>query len=121
MNLPDKEIEDILFEREFDKSKFIKHLSTLQCRQSSINIGGFSEVNWLNTPGPIYTTHTDNCGTGQVEAMSNVGGDEDYHEIIFKQPFTKQEFIEILNAADCDPFDAYYYDGNLNWNSEKVL
>jgi hypothetical protein len=86
-----------------------------------MNYGGFKEISWLNTPGPIYTTCTDNCGTGQVEAMNNVGGDEDYHEIIFKQPLTKQELKETLTAAAIDPYGAYYFDGNENWTEEQII
>ena len=85
-----------------------------------INYGGFKEINWLNTPGPIYTTCTDNCGTGQIDGLNNVGGDEDYHEIIFKQPFTKQELKETLMAVGCDPLGSYYFDGNKNWNKESI-
>lgn len=121
MTIPDKEIEEVLFERIPDKTKFREFTKALYCPWVNFNIGEFKAIHWLNTPGPIYTTFTDNCGTGQPEALSNVGGDEDYHEIIFKQPFSRQELKEVLSAADMDPFDAYYYDGNVNWNTDRVL
>jgi hypothetical protein len=117
MTTPTKEIERILFEQTIDTKELEPLIWTLEC----INYGDFKEVNWLNTPGPIYTTYTDNCGTGQVEASNNVGGDEDYHEIIFKQPFSRQELKETLTAAAVDPYGAYYFDGNQNWNAENVL
>lgn len=58
------------------------------------SVGGFNseEVYWLNTPGPTYTTQTDNCGTGQIEALNNVGGDENYYEFIFKQPENLKDY-----------------------------
>jgi hypothetical protein len=115
---PTKEIEEILFNEAIDTSRIIKLIPDGDIRFMSR--GGFQEINWLNTPGPIYTTFTDNCGTGQVEAMNNVGGDEDYHEIIFKQPFTIQELEETLNAAAVDPFDSYYFDGNKNWTPQLI-
>ena len=87
------------------------------------DIGGAKTeaVFWLNTPGPIYTTQTDNCGTGQPEAMGNVGGDENYYEFIFKQPYNETELSEIKSAADIDPFGGYYIDGNEYWTNEKIV
>ncbi len=87
------------------------------------DLGGFKneEIYWLNTPGPIYTTQTDNCGTGQPEALNNVGGDEDYYEFIFKQPFNEKELIEIKSSADVDPLGGYYIDGNKYWTNEKII
>ncbi|OOQ61740.1 hypothetical protein [Mucilaginibacter pedocola] len=83
--------------------------------------GDFKEIDWLNTPGPIYTTFTDNCGTGQVEAMNNVGADEGYHEVIFKQPMNDYELKETLVAAFVDPFGAYYFDGSRHWNINLII
>jgi len=87
------------------------------------NLGGVKneEIYWLNTPGPIYTTQTDNCGTGQPEAMNNVGGDENYYEFIFKQPYNETELLEIKSAAHSEPFGAYYIDGNEYWTNEKIV
>jgi hypothetical protein len=113
---PSEDIERILYSGSIDTTQLDDDLNDLYF----LNYGDFKEINWLNTPGPIYTTYTDNCGTGQVEAMNNVGGDEDYHEVIFKQPFTKQELKETLSAAAIDPFGAYYFDGNLNWTKELI-
>jgi hypothetical protein len=114
---PSADIERILFSGSIDTDQLRDFFDDL----SFMNYGGFKEISWLNTPGPIYTTCTDNCGTGQVEAMNNVGGDEDYHEIIFKQPLTKQELKETLTAAAIDPYGAYYFDGNENWTEEQII
>lgn len=117
MMTPDKETEKILFEATIDAQKFIELIGHLKF----VKYGDFKEVNWLNTPGPVYTTYTDNCGTGQVEAMNNVGGDEDYHEVIFKQPLNMLELTETLTAAAIDPFGAYYFDGNQNWTINLII
>jgi len=116
MATPELDIAHMLFGHAIDEILLSEFAYTLEC----VNYGGFEEINWLNTPGPIYTTCTDNCGTGQIEALSNVGGDENYCEVIFKQPFTKQELRETLMAAARDPMGAYYFDGNQNWNDENI-
>lgn len=117
MAIPEPEIEHILFRRSIDTIR----LRELEYNISSYDVGKFQDIHWLNTPGPIYTTCTDNCGTGQIEALNNVGGDQDYREIIFKPPFTYTELKETLNAAAVDPFDAYYFDGNEWWNEENII
>lgn len=116
MNIPDKEIEHILFANPIDRDQ----LSNLKDYQPYLNTGGFPEIHWLNTPGPVYTTYTDNCGTGQIEAISNVGGDEDYHEVIFKQPVNLQELSETMTAAAVDPFDSYFFDGTAHWTNAGI-
>ena len=117
MAITSKEIEKILFEQTVNTEEFVRFIGNFKFT----NHGDFENINWLNTPGPIYTSYTDNCGTGQVEAMNNVGGDEDYHEVIFKQPLNEQELKEILTAASIDPYDAYYFDGNKNWTSKLII
>ncbi len=117
MTTPTNYIETILFGTSIETNQLLQFIDPLDF----MNSGDFHEINWLNTPGPIYTTTTDNCGTGQVEAINNVGGDEDYCEIIFKQPFTRQELKETLLAAAIDPFGSYYFDGNVNWNKENII
>jgi hypothetical protein len=114
--IPSPDIKRILFNGPIDETQLKEFLFEI-----NFNHGGFNEIHWLNTPGPIYTTYTDNCGTGQVEAINNVGGDIEYREIIFKQPFTKNELKETLVAAYVDPSDAYFYDGNENWTKELII
>jgi len=116
MTTPDSKIEELLFSKTFDSAKLAAFASTPYFIQTN----DFKNINWLNTPGPIYTTITDNIGTGQVAAIHNVGGDEDYREIIFKQPFTLQELNDILAAASFDPLDSYYFGGNLKWNKKNI-
>jgi hypothetical protein len=116
MSTPDPDIEQILFEKSITIQQLKKHGFSLEV----YNVGEFQAINWLNTPGPIYTTTTDNCGTGQIEALNNVGGDGNYHEAIFKPPFTHSELKATLGAAALDPFGAYYFDGNEWWNENNV-
>ncbi|MDF2189345.1 hypothetical protein [Paraflavitalea sp. CAU 1676] len=117
---PSTDIERLLFTGRVDKISLQEYLPDFVDDWNFVGYSDFKEVNWLNTPGPIYTTITDNCGTGQPAAMNNVGGGEDYREIIFRQPVTRQELEETLTAALIDPFGAYYFDGNLNWTTELI-
>ena len=117
-HLPDIETENIIFK---SSPNFIQLRSMFKSAAHLNQHGDFSNINWLNTPGPIYTTTTDNCGTGQTEAVNNVSGDKDYCEIIFKQPVNFKELEETISAAICDPFGSYYFDGNQNWNFENII
>ncbi len=117
---PSTDIEKLLFSGSVEKIQFAELVSDFTDILSFVNYGDFGEIHRLNTPGPIYTTYTDNCGTGQVEAMNNVGSDDNWREIIFKQPFTRQELRETLSAAYVDPFGEYYFDGNQNWTKELI-
>lgn len=96
-------------------------MKELDCDESKF--GGFikEKVYWLNTPGPIYTTQTDNCGTGQIEALGNVGGDENYYEFIFKQPYNRTELNQVMAAAYTDPLDGFFIDGNTYWTNDKII
>lgn len=114
---PSRDIEEILFKSPID----ITDLQNFVDGQNCFSSGGFKDIHWLNTPGPIYTTCTDNCGTGQIEAINNVGGDHDYREVIFKQPFTKEELRATVLAGLSDPFGSYYIDGSLHWNKDNIL
>jgi hypothetical protein len=114
--IPSPEIKRILFNGPIDKTLLKEFLI-----ETNFNQGNFNEIHWLNTPGPIYTTQTDNSGTGQAEAVNNISGDIDYHEIIFKQPFTREELKETLVAAYTDSLEAYFYDGNENWTKELII
>ncbi|SFM85365.1 hypothetical protein SAMN05428949_1048 [Chitinophaga sp. YR627] len=115
--IPSPEIENVLFKPVID----LNELSAFTGHEDAFARGGFQEIHWLNTPGPIYTTFTDNCGTGQPEAIHNVGGDEDYREIIFKQPVTKEELIATTIAGLIDPFSAYFIDGSQHWNKDNIF
>jgi len=116
MTTPDFDIAELLFSKTFEREK----LAAFADSSYFIETNDFANINWLNTPGPIYTTTTDNIGTGQVAAIQNVGGDEDYREIVFKQPFTLQELKDVIAAASSDPFGSYYFGGNSKWNKKNV-
>ncbi|WP_146217682.1 hypothetical protein [Chitinophaga sp. S165] len=114
---PSADIEEILFKPSID----LMALRDFIGEEGDFGSGCFQDIHWLNTPGPIYTTCTDNCGTGQIEAINNVGGDEDYREVIFKQPFTKEELKATAIAGMVDAFGSYYIDGSQYWNEDNVL
>jgi hypothetical protein len=115
MQIPDNSIVEIF------KGSSYSLMKELNCE--FLQIGGYinEPVYWLNTPGPIYTTQTDNCGTGQIEAMSNVCGDIDYYEFIFKQPENYKELMEVMSASYVDPLGGYYVDGNQYWTNERII
>lgn len=117
MMTPSADTARILFRGPID----IIELSRFHGALNYINEGGFAEIHWLNTPGPIYTVCTDNCGTGPDVAKNNVGFDEEYREVVFKQPFTSIELKDILTAASIDPFNDYYIDGNQQWTKELII
>lgn len=116
MNLPEKSLEFL-----YKGDSFEYLMEEFEYDTNSINGYKNEEVYWLNTPGPFYTTQTDNCGTGQIESPENVGGDEDYYEFIFKQPYTKERLKEVATASYVDPFGAYYIDGNQYWTNERII
>jgi len=116
MSIP-KESVLYLFKGELTKKQLVK----LDWYINDLGGAENEEIYWLNTPGPIYTTQTDNCGTGQPEALNNVGGDKDYYEFIFKQPFSEKELLEIKSSAEVDPLGGYYIDGNKYWTNEKII
>ena len=95
MGIPETSIENILYGHSIDWQR----LHELGILVDNDGASEFENIHWLNTPGPIYTSWTDNCGTGQIEALNNVGGDADYHEVIFKQPCTLQELKQVSIAA----------------------
>ncbi|KXX66739.1 hypothetical protein [Flammeovirga sp. SJP92] len=116
MEIPEKSILHL-----YNGTPSKEHLERIGCDENDINGYKIEEIFWLNTPGPIYTTQTDNCGTGQPEAPNNVGGDESYYEFIFKQPLNTIELNEIKNVANVDPFGGYYFDGNDYWTNERII
>ncbi len=116
MNIPDIHIQKIIYGKIVD----LKGLENIDDWAVNLNIGNFHEINWLNTPGPFYTTITDSLGFGQIEAPFNVSGDESWNEFIFKQPTNNKEVKQILNAASLETYGSYYIDGNSHWNSEKI-
>jgi hypothetical protein len=61
MTIPIKTIEKILFEHTINTEEFVQFIGNVKFN----NFGDFRNINWLNTPGPIYTSYTDNCGTGK--------------------------------------------------------
>src|SRR5688572_7007151 len=82
--------------------------------------GNWSEINWMNTPGPIYGAGTDTCGTGPLAAPNNVQLDESAQEVVFRQPVNLYELRQVIHAADSDPFQGYGADGDSHWTHETI-
>lgn len=72
----------------------------------------------FNFPGPFYTGESDTCGTGIVEAPSNVANDDYCCEYVFKQPTNYYDFLCVLNAAAVEVIDSYSSNGNEHWTYE---
>ncbi|MDF1664477.1 MAG: hypothetical protein P1V97_22125 [Planctomycetota bacterium] len=82
--------------------------------------GAFQRRTWCNTPGPFYTSETDNCFTGQKLAPSNVLFDIEGFEFIGRQPYDLDEELCVFDAWGADPYDGYYQDGNYHWSPRLV-
>lgn len=83
--------------------------------------GRWEERLWLNVPGPFYTGMTDNCWTGRLHAPRHVlYGGEHFGEYVFRQPTTSAEVLNLVEAAQDDPFQGYACDGDRRWSSESV-
>lgn len=80
--------------------------------------GLWAERNWRNTPGPFYGASTDTCGTGPIEAPSNVFLDPEGHEFVVVQPRNPHEVKSVVSAAISDPFAGYGADGNVHWTAD---
>lgn len=75
-----------------------------------------------NIPGPLYVGDDDACGVGPVAAPNNVylpmeGGEG---EFLFRQPSTKYELRQVVQAALANPVNAYGCDGNEHWTPQGV-
>ena len=75
----------------------------------------------LNLPGPFYTSDTDNCWTGRLEAPANVVyAGEYFTEHIYRQPRDPQEVSAVVHAASVETFWGYGCDGDDHWTPEAV-
>jgi len=82
--------------------------------------GKWEEKHWMNTPGPIYGADTVSCGAGPPAAPNNVGVDELWHEVIYRQPVNDYELRQVVNAAWAEVVDGYGADGDLHWSYKTI-
>jgi hypothetical protein len=82
--------------------------------------GKWEEKHWMNTPGPIYCGDTVSCGTGPPAAPNNVGVDEKWHEVIYRQPANYNELRQVVHAAEAEVVSGYGADGDLHWSYETI-
>jgi hypothetical protein len=108
---PTSTIETFLFEKNSEKTAML---------YGNFGVGDFINNHWLNTPGPIYTTQTNNNNAGKLLATTNIACDENDSPIIFKQPCTQKETDLLLLAVIVNDGDGFCADGNKNWNKTNV-
>ena len=82
--------------------------------------GKWKDKHWMNTPGPIYGGDTTSCGTGPLAAPNNVGVDEEWQEVIYRQPVNRYELRQAAGAAGAEVVHGYGADGDLHWTYETV-
>ncbi|MFI9366197.1 hypothetical protein ACIG5E_34865 [Kitasatospora sp. NPDC053057] len=83
--------------------------------------GRWKDRLWLNVPGPFYTGIADNCWTGRLHAPRHVlYGGEYFGEYVYRQPTTTAEVLNLVTAAQEDPYRGYACDGDSRWTPEAV-
>jgi len=80
----------------------------------------WADRTWMNCPGPLYTGDGDNCGTGPLNAPNNVAVDPKGYEVIFRQPTSRYELQQVIQAAWADPLNGYGLDGNEHWTYRSI-
>ncbi|MCK2243517.1 MULTISPECIES: ferredoxin [unclassified Crossiella] len=84
-------------------------------------LGKWAQRDWRNAPGPFYGAETDSCWTGRLAAPDHVVyEDEQFGEVVFRQPRDAQETHRLLSAAWQDPFRGYAGDGDEHWTLELI-
>lgn len=89
--------------------------------EHALDTSDFAHVDWLNTPGPLYTSNKNIYGSGNIIAQHNIACNKQKNQVIFKQPFNKKECDKTLLALELDDFEGYYFDGNCCWNKDKII
>jgi len=117
MDIVDIDIQKIIFQKKVD----LDRLRQINNWADNLNVDGFNDIFWLNTPGPFYTSITDSCGFGLIEAPLNVAGDESWSEFVFRQPNNHLEVEQTINAAATEVYYGYYIDGNNYWTVDLIL
>ncbi|MEU2655106.1 hypothetical protein ABZ615_07255 [Streptomyces sp. NPDC007325] len=83
--------------------------------------GRWEDRLWLNVPGPFYTGMADNCWTGRLHAPRHVlYGGQYFAEYVYRQPATTAEVLNLVTAAQEDPYRGYACDGDGRWTPGAV-
>ncbi len=109
---PDAFAEQLLFTKE-------SHINFV--KEHTLELSDFKNIDWLNTPGPLYTTNKAIYGSGYVISPYNIANNQMKDQIVFKQPLSKKEADKTLLAIELDDFVGYYFDGNACWNKENII
>lgn len=83
-------------------------------------LGNWKQIHWMNTPGPIYCAETDNATPAPLAAPNHVGEDKGGFQVIYRQPANLFDLHQVVEAANCDPFDGYGINGDLHWSYETI-
>lgn len=83
--------------------------------QNFLDTSHWSNINYLNFPGPFYTGESDTFGTGEREAPNNVLLTDHAEEFVFRQPQNFTEFLCVVSASAVEVLDSYSCDGNDRW------
>jgi len=89
--------------------------------ENAIETDDFANIDWLNTPGPLYTSNKNIYGSGNIIAQHNIACNKHKNQVIFKQPFNKKESDKTLLAIELDDYEGYYFNGNKCWDKNKVI
>lgn len=100
---------------------FVAQKLTKYAIDNELNQSDFDNKDWLNTPGPLYTTNKNTYGSGYIIAQHNIAFNSAMNQVIFKQPLNKKESDKTILALELDDFEGYYFDGNCCWNKDNIL
>ncbi len=90
-------------------------------KEHELGDNDFCNIDWLNTPGPLYATNKATFGSGYIIACKNIANNMQKCQVVFKQPLNKCEVEKTLLAVELDDFAGYYFNGNNCWNKDNII
>ena len=90
-------------------------------KEHELRDNDFCNIDWLNTPGPLYATNKATFGSGYIIACKNIANNMQKCQVVFKQPLNKCEVEKTLLAVELDDFAGYYFNGNNCWNKDNII
>lgn len=108
-------------ERNIATQWFVANELPKHALEHALDATDFAHVDWLNTPGPLYTSNKNIYGSGNIIAQHNIASNKQKNQVIFKQPFNKKECDKTLLAIELDDYEGYYFDGNKHWNKQRII
>ena len=99
--------------------KIDSHIEFIKKHQLEEN--DFANIDWLNTPGPLYATNKCTYGLSYIIACKNIATNAQKCQVVFKQPLNKSEEEKVLLAVELDDFNGYFFNGNSCWNEDNIV